>query len=268
MSRQTSQNDQLDSEMSVSQPLERALSMLEAVVGSGGRLSAAGLADQLDLPLPSAARIARQLEQMGLLRRVAGTRRLMPGPRLSRLGCQTVRSSFEHDRPQALLATLARSLGEHCQIGVVIEYEVVYVASARASRPVALHFEPGTAAPIHCTSTGKLFLSSLGREALTQLLGALELTRHTGHTITEPARLIREVEAVRRRGWARNGEEFVAGVVGCSVPIYDADGALIAGLGISVPQSRMSLSALAGFVPEMQRSAAAIGAALTEDQAD
>lgn len=267
MSSQTVSRRRNGREESGSQPLERVLTVLEAVVVSGGRLSVAGLAEELGLPLPSAARIVRQLEQMGLLRRAIGTRRLLAGPRLLDLGRQTVRASFLYDRPQALLATLARSLGENCQIGVVMAHEVIYVASARVARSAALHFEPGTTAPMHCTSTGKLFLASLERAALLRVVASLELTGHTAATITDPRKLIREVQAVRRRGWASSNGEYVAGVVGCSVPIHDPDGVLIAGLGLSAPESRVAGDAVGGFVPALQRGAAAIGAAVAEDAA-
>ncbi|MEJ1978660.1 MAG: IclR family transcriptional regulator [Acetobacteraceae bacterium] len=267
MSSQTASRMRSARDENTSQPLERALTVLEAVAASGGRLSVAGLAEELALPLPTAARIVRQLETMGLLRRAINTRRLLPGSRLLELGRQAVRASFLHDRPQALLAALAHSLGEHCQIGVVVDREVVYVASARVTRPAELHFEPGTAAPMHCTSTGKLFLASLPHPALLQTIAALDLTRHTPATITDPAVLIRAVQAVRRRGWASSGEEYVAGVIGCSVPIRNPGGSLVAGLGLSVPISRVGRNTISAFVPALQRGAAAIGDALTEEAA-
>jgi len=244
------------------QPIDRALAVLEQVLDAPGRFSVATLASELALPLPSAARLVAQLESRGLIRRPLGTRQLSPGTRLLALGLGAARATFTSDVPHQLLVGLAASLGEHCQIGVVSGTEVVYLDSARGARGASLQFEPGERVPIHCTSTGKLFLAELDDAALARFLGRRPLRRYTPSTITDPAKLIAQVKQVRAHGWAATDGEYAAGVVGCAVPIRGHDGAMIASLAVAVPAARTAFAVVHRFVPALREAAKAIGAAI------
>ena len=247
------------------QPLDRALQLLGAVLDAQAPVSISTIAEHTGLPLPSAHRLAGQLEDRGLLRRAFGSRRLLPGPRLLSLGLDILRGGALRDAAQAILAAVAEEIGEHCQIGVVVGHEVAYVASARAPRPGMLQFEPGLRAPIHCTSTGKLFLSSLPEERLEKLLQMLPRRRYTANTLVEAGALRAELNEVRARGWASSNQEFVEGVVGCAVPILRKSRDTIGSLAVSVPAARVDHARLREFIPPL-RSAAEALAGLLEDE--
>ncbi len=68
---------------------------------------------------------------------------------------------------------MADQIGEQCEIGVVRENEVAYVDSVESNQPQGLQFDPGGTAPLHCTSTGKIYMSRLPLAARRKLLGAL-----------------------------------------------------------------------------------------------
>ncbi len=224
-----------------------------------GRLSVATLAAEAGLPLPTAARLVAQLEARRLIRRGLNTRQLLPGPRLIDIGLDATRAAFTGEAAHLLLVGLAARLGEHCQIGVVSGAEVVYVNSARGARGASLQFEPGERVPIHCTSTGKLFLAELDDHVLPGFIGSRQLRRYTPSTVTDPAALLAQVREVRTRGWAATDGEYVSGVVGCAVPIRSGDGGMIASLAIAIPEARTSFNAVHRFVPALRDAAKAIG---------
>jgi IclR family acetate operon transcriptional repressor len=246
------------------QPFDRALAVIEAVLADPGRLSAADIAERLDLPPATASRIVGQLAGRGMLKRVLGSRRLLAGPRLMTIGLDAVGAAFRADRPHLLLAGLAARLGEHCQIGIVRGLEVLYVDSARAARTGSLHFEPGERAPVHCTSTGKLYLAHLPAAALTETLRGLTLTRFTLSTITSRAVLRRDVHAAASRGWAATDGEFAAGVVGCAAPIVSRAGRFVGAVGVSLPEVRQSFAGIARYAPPLREIATAIAQTLEE----
>jgi DNA-binding IclR family transcriptional regulator len=243
-------------------PLDRALTVMELVLTMPGRLSVATLAAEADLPLPTAARLVGQLESRRLVRRGLNTRQLLPGPRLIAMGLDAVRAAVTGDAAHLLLVGLAARLGEHCQIGVVSGAEVVYVDSARGARGASLQFEPGERVPIHCTSTGKLFLAELDDAVLPCFVGSRPLRRYTPSTVTDPIALLAQVREARRRGWAATDGEYVAGVVGCAVPIKSRDGAMLASLAMAIPEVRTPFSTVHRFVPALREAAKAIGDAI------
>ena len=61
------------------------------------------------------------------------------------------------------------------------------------------------------------------------------LAGHTGNSITDIARLERELALVRARGYARDNEELELGVRCVAAGIRDDSGKLVAGLSISAP---------------------------------
>ncbi|MEP9347724.1 IclR family transcriptional regulator [Xanthobacter sp. KR7-225] len=245
-------------------PSERIFAVIDCLVRARAPLTVTDIAQALDLPAPTVHRIARQLADRGYLKRALGAKSFLPGRRLVALGMEIVGAAFAADRPRDILVGLARRLDAHCHVGVVVDDEVVYVDAARMTRP-GLQFEPGGSAPVHATSIGKLHLAQLKPDALAQLLAAMPLRRFTATTICEPAALLAELQRVRKRGWASSNAEFTPGVVGCAVPIVDARGRMIAGLGLSAPAANVAFSTLRQYVPAMQEAARQICDLVLED---
>jgi DNA-binding IclR family transcriptional regulator len=237
---------------------------MQAVCEAGRALSITEIAHACSLPVPTAHRIAAQLEQRSLLKRAFGSRKLLIGPALVRLGAAAIRASVQSDRVHELLVALAAELGEHCQLGTRLENEVVYADTVRAVRSTGLHFEQGRRAPLHCTSIGKLFLAEMSPREFGSWLKTHSREALTVHTLVSERALKAAVSSVRESGWAISQEEMALGVVGCAVPVRLADGQLVGGLGISVPSPRMSVDELPKFRPALERAAAAIAEAIEQ----
>jgi DNA-binding IclR family transcriptional regulator len=60
---------------------------------------------------------------------------------------------------------------------------------------------------------------------------------HTAHTITDRSEFLKEMQKVRRRGYATNRAEWREGVWGMAAPILDARGFVIAAVGVCGPAS-------------------------------
>lgn len=246
------------------QPLDRALALLSALAHAARPMTVTDLAAACGMPVPSAHRMALQLEARNLVKRAVGSKKLLIGPRLVHLGIAAAEAAMRSDAVHQILVGLATRIGEPCQIGVREDNEVVYVDTARTVRSAGLHFEQGRHAPLHCTSIGKIYLAELPAKALSRWLATNELARFTAVTIVSADELRRVVEAVRENGWAASNEEFAPGVVGCAVPIRSRSGRLIAGLGVSVPSARASLEEVKRHLPTLQRAAQEIAKAAAD----
>ena len=66
------------------------------------------------------------------------------------------------------------------------------------------------------------------------------LAGNNKNSITDLAKLERELSLVRARGYARDNEELELGVRGMAAGVRDDAGRLIAGLSISAPADRLS----------------------------
>jgi DNA-binding IclR family transcriptional regulator len=248
------------------QPLDRTLAVLGAVADAARPISVTEIAGECSLPVPSVHRLVSQLERRGLLNRALGSKKLVVGRELLRLGMASLEGALRTDRPHHILATLANRLGEHCQIGRRFDDGIVYVDSAKVQRTDGFYFEEGGRAPMHCTSTGKLFLAEMSDADLDFWIAHADLKRMTPSTIVSATALRTAVRKVRHEGWATTTGELVVGVVGCAVPIRSSSARLIAGLGVSAPGARASPEQLRKFRPLMQSAAAEIAAVISDDE--
>src|SRR5882724_346171 len=160
-------------------PLDRAFAVIAHVAGQTKAVSVAEIAAALSLPLPTAHRLVGNLEERGLLQKALGTKRYVVGNQLVTLSAKVIGAAFRTARRHAVLRAVAAEIGEQCEIGVVRDNMVAYVDSVRVSQPQGLQFNPGEAAPLHCTSTGKIYMSRLPERSRAKLVQALTLTKYT-----------------------------------------------------------------------------------------
>lgn len=242
------------------QPLDRAIAVLTALATAARPTSVTELAAICGFPVTTAHRLAAQLEKRSLVKRALGSKKLVVGAGLVRLGVAAAEAAMRSDRVHQILAALAIKLGEPCQIGVRSENDVVYVDTARAARSAGLHFDQGRHAPIQCTSIGKIYLAELSDEEFEWWLANAKLPKLAPATIISKHRLRSVVRGVRKNGWAASDEELAPGVVGCAVPIRLPNGRLLAGLGVSVPSARTSFENVKAFLPSLKVAAREIAA--------
>lgn len=245
-----------------SAPTMKAFAVLQALARADQPLTMSAIADRLAMPKPTAHRIVRMLEAEGMAERERGGHRFGVGPRLRDFAFDIIAASLRRAPQHAVLDRLSRQVGETCNLGVMVDTHVVYVDRVETTWPFGLRFEPGSKVPVHCTAIGKLFLSFLPPARQQELIGALELERHTDNTITDPARLTAELARIRQDNVATDNEEFLAGVVCVAMPVTNA-GQMIAGLAISAPAARLSMKQALQHVPSLRSAAQALSDLLT-----
>ena len=94
-------------------------------------------------------------------------------------------------------------------------------------------------------------------------LRGVTLQARTPNTATTIARLRRDLEQVRRRGYAYDDEELEAGLRCIGAPIYDGAGRPAAALGISGPATRINAETVEQLAPKVLAAAAEVSARLT-----
>ena len=137
--------------------------------------------------------------------------------------------------------------------------EIVYVERAYSERSgMQVVRAIGGRAPLHLTSTGKLFLAFDDPQRLRAYATRTGLPGHTRNSITQLPALERELSKARQYGIARDNEELELGVRCMAAGIYDDQNKLVAGLSISAPADRLDDQ----WLPKLQATAQEISAAL------
>jgi DNA-binding IclR family transcriptional regulator len=234
---------------------ERSLLLLEALANAGRPVSLKELAVTVGLPQATAFRLCQLLENERNVVREAGGRRYAVGVKLLRLGLSIMRASGPTTARHKILTELVSDISETCNLAALVGTDVVYLDRVEAEWPLRVTLEPGSRVPLHCTATGKLFLSAMPAETREQMLAFLPLMPHTPNSIVDKPALRRELLRIRKRGYSTDNEEFFLGLTCIAVPLRDGKGKLLAAIGCHAPKARVGLKQLLGKIGLLQQAA-------------
>jgi IclR family acetate operon transcriptional repressor len=240
----------------------RALAILEAVSRSNEPVSAVDLGPRLGLPKATVHRQMLLLEEINFLQREPGTRRFIAGERLGQMSLETLINTPKKAERHAVLQALVDEVQETCNVTVLVGNEIVYIGRVECHWPLRTHFHIGSRVPIHCGASGKLFLSLMPAAKRRRLLRAAALKRYTEKTVLDPDIIERELKHIRSTKVGIDVEEFVHGLIGLAVPVFDRRGRICATLSMHAPTLRVTAESVLDFVPALRRAAVAISATL------
>lgn len=241
----------------------RVLKILEAVARADRPMRIADLMEVCDLPKATVHRICGLLGDGGYLRHQIGGRGLVPGPKLIEFANMIQASQSQNALRHAVLESVARQVGETCNIAIAEGASMVYWDRVETHWPLRHQLPVGTRVPLHCTANGKLYLSTLPKGQLRRLLSEIELERHTPNTIVDRDALEASLVEIASSGVSTDNEEFIEGMIAIAVPITDTMGRFIAGLAVHAPVIRMSLEEAMGHVDLLHRAAQDLGSDVT-----
>ena len=236
----------------------KAFGVLELVASADGPLSLDDLTQLCGLPKPSVFRILGTLQRGGLVQREPASKRYCIGARLSRLALEVMMRSPQRARRHAILQQLVAEVGETCNFTMLDGNEVLYLDRVETSSPVRVHLAAGSRVPLHCTASGKLFLSQLSESQVATLPGPGPYRRYTENTIVDPDALQKELRRIRSESIGTDVSEFLEGSVALSVPVTDAQGRVCATVAVHGPAPRVTLRRAMEFLPALRRAALAM----------
>ena len=246
------------------QVIERMMTLLDALAGYPDPVSLKELAKVTGLHPSTAHRILNDMVTKRFVDRTEpGTYRL--GMRLLELG-NIVKSRLNvREASLDFMRALHRKTQQTVNLSVRQGDEIVYIDRAFSERSgMQVVRAIGGRAPLHLTSTGKLFLSVDDAKLVRSYATRTGLAGHNKNSITDLAKLERDLSLVRSRGYARDNEELELGVRCMAAGIRDDSGRLIAGLSISAPADRLQEEWLEDLIATVNDISSVLGYRATE----
>lgn len=228
------------------------VALVSAAPPEGSTLSE--LAARSGVPVSTASRLTRLLEERGLASRRAD-KRFVPGPALLTLGLRSLRLlSTEHYR--STIAALGQSTGESVSVGLLIGDEIVLVARQESEHRLRVVATIGDVIAPHRSAMGKAVLAHVSE------LRRREILRHAvgADAPKVAAELVDELERATADGFARDEEVFAVGLRCRAAPLLGPDGEAYGAISIAGPSSRFSLALADGCVPALLDEVRRVGA--------
>ncbi len=153
------------------------------------------------------------------------------------------------------IAWLSEKTGETVHLAVLDDAQVVYIDKVESRQQIRMFSAVGKHGPVHCTGVGKAILAFLGPAPQRELVARLPLTRFTKNTFVNRAALLRHLQEIRARGYAKDLEEHEERIRCTAAPIFDYRGEVIAALSVTAPSFRFTLKRLDEIAPLVMRAA-------------
>ena len=239
-------------------PTMRLIALLEVIAAKDQRYSLQALVEETGLPKPTLHRMLQQLESAGLLQREGDGRHYGTGTRLRRLAENLLLNDTHHGARHVVLRHLVEEVGESCNITALSGSEVIYLDRVETAAPLRFYLHPGSRVPAHCSASGKVFLAQMTPAQRHRLLAHAPLDRYTAKTVTDAARLEREVARVRQDGYALDDEEFLPGLLCIAVLVPNPLGPSNLCIAVQAPVMRLDMAKAQKLLPAMRRAALAL----------
>ena len=211
--------------------LAKLFEIIEAVGGTRSGMKGRDIAAKTGYPVSTTFRMLKFLAERGYLRSESSLYTLGPG--LIRLGAiaSSQNPLLRISRP--FLEELSAKTMETVHLAELHNDSVVYIDKVEGSRSVRMISLIGSRGPLYCTGVGKVILAHLPENRLDPLLDGMVLTPYTKHTIRSKKQLRKNLEEIRRQGYAVDDCEHELGVFCIAAPILDYSGNIVAGISIS-----------------------------------
>ncbi|MBH0024339.1 IclR family transcriptional regulator [Salinibacterium sp. SWN248] len=228
-----------------SQGLVKALKVLKVLGAQEKALSLAELSVELELPKSTLIRLLSVLEQEAFVYREGDPPVYALGHAVLDISESYRRVANTADVAAPYLKTLAHATGLTANLGVLEGRWALHLCVQEPDRPLRFRSRDGSLDYTYCTGIGKMLLSEIPVDQISQHLPEEPYARFTEYTIVNREQMDANLDTIRERGYSLDDQERDLGVICLAVPIP---------LGLDVPVA-ISVSGPAGeLAPELRES--------------
>lgn len=218
--------------------IDRTVRIMRVFGPDETNLSLAEIASRAELPKSSVHRLIHTLVRQNLMT-ATGNGFYALGIGLWELGARVIGGSRMWMELNAIARRTADHFGETSHIGILDKSDVVYIVRAESRRAVSVRTYVGQRVPAHATATGKSLLAAM-RSSNVSKDDMGNLAQFTESTITNIEDLNKELQEIRKQGYATNLGGWQTDLCGSASVIYGHDNQPIGTLGIAGPIYRFT----------------------------
>jgi len=235
------------------QTLERSLDVLEVLADTEEPLGVTEIGNRIGLHKSTVHRILQTLCLRGYVEKEKNSERYQLGIKVVELGIRFFNNLEIRNVAAPMLEELAKSLDEVVHLVLPDDGEVVYIDKRESSHIVSTYSRVGRRAPMHCTAVGKALLSTMTEEEVLSILKQKGMSNYTPNTLTEPVKLLKELERIRNSRIAIDYEEYEIGIICLGTPVFDFSGRGVGAISVSGPAARIREKGIEHIGQELKR---------------
>lgn len=223
------------------QALDRALGLLQILAQHPG-LTLSDLAAESGQAVATVYRALVTLQGHGMVEVEEPGQLWHIGGGAFRVGSAFLRRTKVVERARQPMDALMRATGETANLGVEWRDEVLFLSQVETHEAIRAFFPPGTKGPMHVSGIGKALLAWYPEDRVQGIVARQGLQKFTSLSITSESALMRDLARTRERGYSIDDQERAEGMRCIAAPVFNAYGEPVAGISVSGPAFRVSLS--------------------------
>ncbi len=157
------------------------------------------------------------------------------GLKVFEIGQAAVRSSelIQYARPA--MRWIGEELNESVQLATLDGTEVVYLSKMQFRREIRLQSKVGGRIPAYATGLGKAILSKIPNDEVRNRFSKISFEKFTPNTLHSIDALLKDLEKIRKIGYAVDREEYAKGVFCYAMPVMDSLNKTLGAISVSLP---------------------------------
>jgi len=220
--------------------LDKTFSILDILLQHGSSMHMTEISEKLGLYPSTIHRILDTLKYRGYVEQDPKSQKYRLGLKLLELGMAKLHQMDLVKEAIPYLKELVKLCNETVHLGVLEGGEVLYLAKEESSQTIRMISYVGKRAPLYCTALGKILLAYMSEEEREKILQNREFPRLTENTITDKEELEKELNRIKKQGFALDREENEKDVRCMAAPIRNYQEKVIAAISISSPIFRIN----------------------------
>lgn len=128
------------------------------------------------------------------------------------------------------LVELANKMQATTFMAVLNDNMVTYIYKYESEKSIITTANIGTRRPLHCAALGKAMIAFCSPEQIEQAITHTDYTCFTPYTIASPQAFQKELEKVKKQGYALDDRENTLQQIAAAAPIFDYKGDVIASI--------------------------------------
>jgi DNA-binding IclR family transcriptional regulator len=236
----------------------KLFAVIERLAESGSELSLSAISAGTRIPKPTVFRILKSLEDAGYAFQNSDNLGYSLSPKFIEL----CRPRAEDARIAAFcrpaMNRLLDRFSETINLAVAEEDQVRFLQVMESPLPLRMSVRVGHCSPLFATALGKSIMAHRGAEEAEAMLKRFPFKRYTRNTLMTPSSIMKELETVRRTGYALDRQEYSDECVCVAAPVIFKDLPVKYAISVSMPTTRSTAEKIAEIGTDLARECARI----------
>jgi len=191
------------------------------------------LSGKLEINKSTTYRMLSSLAKHNYIEKNTETKKYKLSIKFAEIGYQVIQNLDIIVAAKELIDELNKVTKVTIHLAKLIGNEVVYIDKRESLSPIRLSSQIGRVVLWHCTGVGKAILAYQPKEFQERIIKSLDFHVYTENTISNREDFIKELEMIKKTGYATDREENQKNVGCIAAPIYDHAKNVVASISIT-----------------------------------